>query len=95
MQINETLISYSHRRFGNGGVYSKIGFSVERVTDPGYIYVKAGKFAGSRNQWQKHMLKNKLTIFDPNLSESANMELNGYHKAWDCGQIVFAMSKKN
>ncbi|QQV87837.1 hypothetical protein [Campylobacter phage CJLB-7] len=37
----------------------------------------------------KHKLKDKLEKFDPNLTESENMKLNGYNRVWDCGQGVW------
>lgn len=93
MLSNETLISYCHRRFSSGSIYQKLGFTHSHSTVPGYSYVKNGKHAGSRNQWQKHMLANKLEKFNHALSEGENMKLNGFHKIWDCGQSVFVFSK--
>ena len=93
LKDGEKIISYCQKRLGKGSVYSKMGFRETHHTDPGYIYVKRGLPAGSRNQWQKHMLSKKLEIFDPALSESKNMEINGYFKAWDCGQIAFEFIK--
>ena len=40
-------------------------------------------------KYQKHKLKDKLQIFDPNLTEWQNMQLNGYDRIWDCGNFVF------
>jgi len=37
----------------------------------------------------KHNLKDKLQIFDPNLTEWQNMQLNNYDRIWDCGNFVF------
>ena len=89
VKTGEKIISYCQKRLGKGAVYSRMGFKESHSTEPGYVYVKRGLPAGSRNQWQKHMLAKKLDIFDPLLSESENMAINGYYKAWDCGQIVF------
>lgn len=43
----------------------------------------------SRQKYQKHKLKNKLEKFDPNLTEWENMQMNGYDRIWDCGNLVF------
>jgi hypothetical protein len=90
----ETLISYCNLRFSSGNLYKKLNFKQMSQSPPNYFYVtKSGKYAGSRNQWQKHMLKNKLRMFDPNLSELENMKLNGYHRIWDCGNLVFVFGE--
>lgn len=86
----ETIVSYCNLRFSTGNLYESIGFTYLHSSPPNYFYVtKNGHYAGSRNQWQKHMLKDKLKMFDPNLSELDNMKLNGYHRIWDCGQHVY------
>lgn len=94
MDDGQTLLSYSHRRFGSGNVYGKIGFELQGTSPPSYFYVKAGKPMGSRNQWQKHLLESKLSEFDPGLSEKENMKANGYYRIWDCGQMIFVLTKK-
>jgi len=48
----------------------------------------------SRNQWQKHKLKDKLEFYEPTYSEYENMSLNGYHRIWDCGDLVYEWNVK-
>ena len=94
MQPTQTLVSYCDRRYSQGRVYAKLGFTKLHITEPGYSYVTAsGVPAGSRQQWQKHHLKSKLKTFDPQLTEWQNMQLNGYERLWDCGQLVFGYTK--
>ena len=45
----------------------------------------------SRVEFQKHKLKDKLPIYDPNLSEKENMYLNNYRVIYDCGNLVYTM----
>ena len=45
----------------------------------------------SRNQFQKHLLQNKLTSFDEKLTEWENMQLNGYDRIWDCGNFIYEL----
>jgi very-short-patch-repair endonuclease len=94
MKDDETMISYCHRRFSSGRVYSACGFTATHTTAPGYVYTKAGRLVGSRNAWQKHKLKDKLLVFDPQKSEVENMKHNGYYRAFDSGQIVFAFTNQ-
>lgn len=93
MNAGDQLISYCHRRFSTGNVYTKLNFNLLHSTGPGYFYSRRGLPAGSRNQWQKHKLKGLLPLFDETLTESANMQANGYWRVWDCGQLVFNFIK--
>ncbi|MCX6751140.1 MAG: hypothetical protein NTZ83_06805, partial [Candidatus Pacearchaeota archaeon] len=47
--------------------------------DPSKLY--------SRRDFQKHLLANKLDIFDPVLSEYENMLNNGYLRIFDAGNL--------
>ncbi|AEA86510.1 homing endonuclease [Campylobacter phage NCTC12673] len=83
-----SLISYSDRLYSDGKIYLKLGFTFSHYSKPGYYYFKNGtKY--SRQQFMKHKLKDKLGKFDPNLTESENMKVNGYNRVWDCGQGVW------
>ena len=93
MQTNESLISYAQKRFSDGHLYPQLGFIQLPDSPPNYVYVKAGKLCGSRNQWQKHMLRNKLHYYDHGLSEKDNMKLNGYYRLWDCGNSCWLLTK--
>lgn len=94
MKPSETLVSYCNLRWSNGNVYRKCGFDLRGHSDPSYVYVKAGKYAASRYQFQKHKLSQCLQKFDPELSEKQNTQQNGFYRAWDCGNLVFYLTKK-
>ncbi|AFR52397.1 homing endonuclease [Campylobacter phage CP30A] len=85
------LISYSDRLYSNGEIYKQLGFTFSHFSKPGYMYTKNGRML-NRQQFMKHKLKDKLEKFDPNLTESENMSINGYYKIWDCGQGVWVKS---
>ena len=87
----KSIISYANRRFSNGSIYEKLGFKFLRKTEPNYFYFKPNDVAilMSRNQFQKHKLKDKLNIYNPELSESENMFNNGYRRIYDCGNLVY------
>jgi hypothetical protein len=46
-------------------------------------------FLESRQKFQKHKLKDKLEVFNAELTEWHNMQNNGYDRIWDCGNMVF------
>jgi hypothetical protein len=82
-----SIITYSDKRYFTGNVYKK--FMVQlKDSVPSYYYFKSGKVYNRLN-FQKHKLKNLLPIFDDNLTEWENMQINGYNRIWDCGNYVF------
>jgi len=38
-------------------------------------------------------LKNTLSNFNPKLTEWKNMQLNGYDRIWDCGNLKYEWNK--
>lgn len=90
--IENGVICYSDRRFGEGGVYQNLGFEFERSTGPGYYWTD-GNAVWSRTRFQKNKLKGLLKVFDENLSEAENMFANKYRRLWDCGSNVFVYKK--
>ncbi len=94
MVDGDILLSYCNRRYSAGKVYEKTGFTLSSISPPGFFYIdSAGKYAGSRYQWQKHLLKDKLENYDPSITAFQNMKNNGFEKVWDCGQLVYTLKK--
>lgn len=84
------IISYANRRFSQGKIYEKLGFKFIKNTEPNYFYFKPGENKLlSRVQFQKHKLKEKLEVFNSNLTELENMINNGYRVIYDCGNKVY------
>ena len=82
------LVSYVDIRYFNANSYTSSGFRQDSITPPNYFYFKANEgILYNRIQFQKHKLKNKLVIFDPQLSEPQNMFNNGYLRIFDAGNI--------
>lgn len=85
-----SIISYADKRWSDGNLYRKLGFIELKDSQPNYFYVKdIRRF--SRNQFQKHKLKDILKKFDPLMTEKENMLANGYSIIWDCGNKVFSL----
>lgn len=83
--------SYVDRRWFTGQSYLDNGFELISKTAPNYWYIK-GRKRLSRYNFAKHKLEEKynngeLVVYDPALSESQIMELNGYMKIYDCGSL--------
>jgi hypothetical protein len=91
-----SIISYADRRWSDGNLYRKLGFSEISTTKPSYFYV-GHKFTHRINRVaaQKHRLDAFLgELFDPTKSEAENMKAAGYFRIFDCGHYVFALSPK-
>jgi hypothetical protein len=82
------IVTYSDRRFFEGSVYKHLGFKYITATAPSYFYQKRQKLF-NRQSFQKHMLRDKLDNFNPNLTEWENMKNNGYDRVWDCGTLKY------
>ena len=80
------LMSFSDRRFFEGGMYEKLGFTMNKVLPPSYIYWK-DNIIKNRMSCQKHKLNKLLDKFDSNLTEYENMRNNGWRRVWDSGNI--------
>lgn len=89
-----TLVSYANRRWSNGYLYKTLGFYRSHVSAPNYFYFKNAETLESRISYQKHKLKNKLEIFDPNKTELQNMMENNYRIIYDAGNIIYTKEYK-
>ena len=87
-----TIITFADRRYSLGKLYPILDFNFHSFTKPSYFYWKSMRVY-NRMSFQKHMLKNKLNKFNPELSEYDNMLLNGYNRVWDCGNYKFIWTK--
>jgi len=86
-----SLITYADYRHSRGKIYISNGFSLIKEPSPNYYYIyrKNYNILYNRIKFQKHKLKNILDVFDENLSEWENMQLNNYDRIWDCGSFTF------
>lgn len=87
----KSIVTYADARYGLGLGYHTCGFKFINTSPPGYFYMKHYNNRLSRNQFQKHTLKDKLKDFDPTLTEWENMQMNGYDRIWDCGVFVYEL----
>jgi len=87
------IITYSDKRLFDGNIYRKFLNELES-SKPSYWYLDSKYNRHNRINFQKHKLKEKLGIFDSNLTEWENMQLNGYNRIWDCGNWIFEWRNK-
>ena len=91
-----SIISYCDYSLFNGKSYEKMGMKFERLSKPNYYYfLNSLDCLHSREEFQKHKLKDKLDFFDESLTEWENMQINGYNRFFDCGQKVYVFQGGN
>lgn len=93
---NQTeFYSYVDLAHFSGQGYEALGFSLVEITQPSYVYASQQLHVLTRLACQKHKLSKVLGAkFDPNLSESENMQSAGWYKIYDCGNLKLKYNKK-
>jgi len=85
------IVSYADRCWSNGNLYKRLGFSMDKFTEPNYYYVINGIRKNRFNYTKSKLVKNG---FDPQKSESQIMKEIGYNRIYDSGNIKFVYTKK-
>lgn len=76
------IISYCDRRWGEGGLYSELGFTFVHNSQPSYFYVVNDR-RKNRFQYRKDVLVKEG--FDPNKTERQIMAERKIYRIYDCG----------
>ena len=82
------IFSFADRRWSDGNVYEKIGFTLQHETMPNYWY-----FKGSSLERTHRFALRKTKDDNPNITEWENRQLAGWNRIWDCGNLKYV--KKN
>ena len=80
-----SVISYSNIAHTRGKLYEKLGFKLQNISEPNYVWCKSGKIL-TRYQCQKHKLLEQGYTGN---SESDIMHNLGYYRIFDCGNKVW------
>ena len=90
--IGNSLVTYCDISFSPDWTttsYNKSGFSLVKITDPGYYWCIDGK-RSNRLNWTKKKLVEKGHSQDDTVDNI--MHGMGYYKIWDCGNYKFSLS---
>ena len=87
-----SILSYADRRYSTGKVYLQSGFALLAESKPSFVWFSRTGEQVSRFMAQKRNQEQLLDDFDPELSGSANMVMNGYIRLWDCGTLLFKLN---
>ena len=85
------IFSFADRRWSFNGpnLYEKIGFTKVSEVRPTYWYIKNGSQRFHKFNFRRKALESKLDVFDAELTEWQNMQLNGWDRVWDCGSLKY------
>ena len=86
------ITSYSDKRYFNGGVYEKLGFTHIKDTKPNYFYVVKTE-RKNRFNYRKDVLVSEG--YDENKTEKQIMRERGYNRIYDCGNKKWVWLNKN
>lgn len=91
-EVNPTnVISYADRRWSNGNLYDKLGFSMTHSSQPSYFYV-------INDKRQNRFLFRKDTLikqgYDKSKTEHQIMLDRGIYRIYDCGCLVYEYQLK-
>ena len=95
----KSIISYANRRWSNGNLYRKLGFSFIHTTQPEQYFVdQSGSKIYSNSYFKIHKIeeyfksgKYNISYFNPELTAFKNMIKNGYRIIYDAGNYVFEL----
>lgn len=88
------IITYADMRWSEGNVYLKNGWTHLHDSKPNYWYTK-NLVRYHRFSFRKSELKNKFPdLYKDELTEFQIMALTNYTRIWDCGNMVFSMTRK-
>lgn len=85
----KSLISYVDRRWNTGKMHRALGFILDHISSPNYLYWNTTNknILFSSNDYQ--IMKNDLIAFNDKLSDVENLKNNGCHIIYDAGDFVF------
>lgn len=86
------ITTYADKRWSNGNLYFKLGFTHDHDSPPNYFYVNQ-IHRENRFRYRKSVLVKEG--FDKNKSEREIMQERGFHRIYDCGTMVFVYQKAN
>ena len=87
------IISFADLRWSQGELYKNNGFVLDKTLPPDYYYSKNGHKRYHKFNFRRKYLNQKLTTFDPNLSERDNCNNAGLLRIWDCGKLRYVIKK--
>ena len=87
-----TIITYADRRFSQGNMYEKLGFTLLHCTQPNYWWVKDNKILSRYQTMKSNLIKILGEKYDSSKTEFENMMTNDFYQLFDCGNKVYILN---
>lgn len=85
------IVSFADMRWSNGDLYERTGWTLDSELPADYYWCKNGK-RYHKFGFRRALLANKLTHYNPALSEAENCRNDGYTKIYNCGLKRYVMT---
>ncbi len=79
-----SIVTFSDRRWSDGGIYRRSGFIAAESLPPAYWYIKKGS---DRRRWHRSQFRKGALGVGDETTEREEMASRGYARVWDCGLI--------
>mgnify|MGYP003571250476 CR=1 FL=1 len=86
----KSLITYADRRYSKGNLYTKLGFNLDHISKPNFVWMKDdhSKILNRLQCFKKNVQK-MFDDYDNNLSISENLIKHFFIRIFDCGNLVY------
>jgi formylmethanofuran dehydrogenase subunit E len=88
----KSIISFADRRWSNGGLYKKLGFTFDHCSKPNYFYV-IGNVRKNRFNYRKSVLVEKYGC-PKSMTEKEFCRQQKWYRIYDCGTMVYKWASK-
>lgn len=85
---NPKILTFADLRWSDGDLYKNTGFVLNKILPPDYYYIDRDTLIHKFN-FRHRLLENRLTQYDPELSEHQNCLNNKIYRIYDCGKLRF------
>ena len=86
----KNILSYSDIAKTKGNLYQLLGFELNHISEPNYIWIKRNNDYKTRYQCQKHKLLKQGYNGETEIEIMTNL---GYYRLYDCGNKVWVWDK--
>ena len=85
------IVTFSDHQVSDGGLYKKLGFTLDKELAPDYRYVAHGEKIHKFNYRLKRFRNDPDLEYREGLTEKELAKLNGLERIWDCGKTRWVM----
>ena len=89
------IVSFADRRWSEGDLYNKSGFTLEKVLPPDYYYTDTKIRKHKFNFRHKNLPKILGEQYNPNETEFQNMDRTQFLRIWNCGLLRYVTRSTN